>query len=144
MCCHPRDVREEIVGNSETPGTQVLDGAVEVDGVPVDDRGGDEAQAGCLEALILEGPVTGFALVVGTDPSCTVCWSTTRRRRGRRPEARPPFPLAEGRAAHHGADRSAGAGFRSITENIGHHNPAGRMMMQLIRSFAEYERATVR
>jgi hypothetical protein len=25
----------------------VLDGAVEVDGVPVDDRGGDEAQARC-------------------------------------------------------------------------------------------------
>ena len=47
--CSPsegRDVREEIVGNSETPGTQVLDGAVEVDGVPVDDRGGDEAQPG--------------------------------------------------------------------------------------------------
>jgi hypothetical protein len=39
-----RDVREEIVGNSETLGTQVLDGAVEVNGVPVDDRGGDEAQ----------------------------------------------------------------------------------------------------
>jgi hypothetical protein len=27
-----RDVREEIVRNNDTPGTQVLDGAVEVDG----------------------------------------------------------------------------------------------------------------
>src|SRR5437764_12960667 len=50
------------------------------------------SRSGCLEALTLEGPVTDFALVVGTDPSCTVCWSTKRRRRGRRPEARPPFP----------------------------------------------------
>ena len=31
-----RVVCEEIVGNSDTPGTQVLDGAVEVDGVPVE------------------------------------------------------------------------------------------------------------
>ena len=89
-----RDVREEIVGNSDTPGTQVLDGAVEVDGVPVDDCGGDEAQAGCPEALILEGPVTDLALAVGTDPSCTVCLRTARRRRGRRLEVRSPFPLA--------------------------------------------------
>lgn len=47
---------------AEPQGTQVLDGAVEVDGFPVDDRGGDEAQAGCPEALILEDPVTDFAL----------------------------------------------------------------------------------
>jgi hypothetical protein len=53
----------------------VLDGAVEVDGVPVDDRGGDEAQAGCPEALILEGPVTDFALAVEEDRTAQgVCW----------------------------------------------------------------------
>ena len=28
----------------------MVSGAVEVEGVPVDDRGGDEAQAGCPEA----------------------------------------------------------------------------------------------
>ena len=38
----------------------------------------------------------------------------------------------------------AGAGFRSITENIDTTTPAGRMMMQMIGSFAEFERATIR
>ena len=33
----------------------------------MDDPGGDEAQAGCPEALILEGPVTDFALAVEED-----------------------------------------------------------------------------
>jgi len=93
---------EEIL--RPTPGepqsTQVLDGAVEEDGVPADDRGGDEAQAGSPEALILEDPVTDFALAVGIGPRCTICWSTLRRRHGRRLEARPLVPLAKGRAAH--------------------------------------------
>jgi DNA invertase Pin-like site-specific DNA recombinase len=38
----------------------------------------------------------------------------------------------------------AGAGFRSMTENIDTTTPAGRMMMQMIGSFAEVERATIR
>jgi DNA invertase Pin-like site-specific DNA recombinase len=38
----------------------------------------------------------------------------------------------------------AGAGFRSITENIDTTTPAGRMMMQIIGSFAEFERAMIR
>jgi DNA invertase Pin-like site-specific DNA recombinase len=38
----------------------------------------------------------------------------------------------------------AGAGFRSITENIDTTTPAGRMMMQMIGSFAEFERAMIR
>jgi DNA invertase Pin-like site-specific DNA recombinase len=38
----------------------------------------------------------------------------------------------------------AGAGFRSITEAIDTTTPAGRMMMQLIGSFAEFERAMIR
>jgi len=38
----------------------------------------------------------------------------------------------------------AGAGFRSITENIDTTTPAGRMMMQMIDSLAELERATIR
>ena len=37
----------------------------------------------------------------------------------------------------------AGAGFRSVTENID-TTPAGRMMMQMVGSFAEFERAMIR
>ena len=36
---------EEITGNGDVLSTQVLDDTVEIDGVPVDDCGGDEAQA---------------------------------------------------------------------------------------------------
>jgi DNA invertase Pin-like site-specific DNA recombinase len=36
------------------------------------------------------------------------------------------------------------AGFRSLTENIDTTTPAGRMMMQMIGSFAEFERAMIR
>jgi DNA invertase Pin-like site-specific DNA recombinase len=38
----------------------------------------------------------------------------------------------------------AGADFQSITENIDTTTPAGRMMMQMIGSFAEFEHATIR
>lgn len=38
----------------------------------------------------------------------------------------------------------AGAGFRSVTENIDTTTPAGRMMMQMVSSFAEFERAMIR
>src|SRR3984957_18310477 len=38
----------------------------------------------------------------------------------------------------------AGAGFRSITENLDTTTPAGRMMMQMVASFAEFERAMIR
>jgi DNA invertase Pin-like site-specific DNA recombinase len=38
----------------------------------------------------------------------------------------------------------ASAGFRSLTENIDTTTPAGRMMMQMIGSFAEFERAMIR
>jgi hypothetical protein len=37
----------------------------------------------------------------------------------------------------------AGAGFRSITESIETTTPAGRMMMQMVGSFAEFERAMI-
>jgi len=38
----------------------------------------------------------------------------------------------------------AGVGFRSVTENIDTTTPAGRMMMQMLGSFAEFERAMIR
>ena len=38
----------------------------------------------------------------------------------------------------------AGAGFQSLRENIATTTPAGRMMMQMIGSFAEFERAMIR
>jgi DNA invertase Pin-like site-specific DNA recombinase len=38
----------------------------------------------------------------------------------------------------------AGAGFRSLTENIDTTTPSGRMMMQMVGSFAEFERAMIR
>ena len=38
----------------------------------------------------------------------------------------------------------AGAGFRSLTEAIDTTTPAGRMMMQMLGAFAEFERAMLR
>jgi len=38
----------------------------------------------------------------------------------------------------------AGAGFRSLTEAIDTITPAGRMLMQMVGSFAEFERAMIR
>lgn len=40
--------------------------------------------------------------------------------------------------------QEVGAGFRSITEAIDTTTPAGRMMMQMVGSFAEFERAMIR
>ncbi|WP_208153571.1 recombinase family protein (plasmid) [Sinorhizobium medicae] len=39
---------------------------------------------------------------------------------------------------------AAGAGFRSLTEAIDTTTPTGRMMMQMVGSFAEFERAMIR
>jgi len=38
----------------------------------------------------------------------------------------------------------AGAGFRSLTEDIDSTTPSGRMMMHMLGSFAEFEREMVR
>lgn len=37
-----------------------------------------------------------------------------------------------------------GAGFRALTESIDTTTPAGRMMMQLVETFAEFEREMIR
>jgi DNA invertase Pin-like site-specific DNA recombinase len=39
---------------------------------------------------------------------------------------------------------AAGAGFRSITEAVDTTTPPGRMMMQIVGAFAEFERAMIR
>jgi len=39
---------------------------------------------------------------------------------------------------------AAGAGFHSLTESIDTTTPAGRMMMQMVGSFAEFEREMIR
>ena len=39
---------------------------------------------------------------------------------------------------------AAGAGFRSLSESIDTTRPAGRMMMPMVGSFAEFERAMIR
>jgi DNA invertase Pin-like site-specific DNA recombinase len=38
----------------------------------------------------------------------------------------------------------AGAGFRSLTEHVDTTTPAGRMMLQMLGAFAEFERSMVR
>lgn len=40
--------------------------------------------------------------------------------------------------------QQAGAGFKSLTEAIDTTSPAGRMMMQIVGSFAEFERSMLR
>lgn len=40
--------------------------------------------------------------------------------------------------------QQTGAGFRSLTENIDTTTSAGRMMMQMVAAFAEFERAMIR
>ena len=44
------DVREEIIGNSHALRAQMLDGAIEIDRVPMHDGGGDETEARGAEA----------------------------------------------------------------------------------------------
>jgi len=39
---------------------------------------------------------------------------------------------------------AAGAGFRSLTESVDTTTPAGRVMMQMVGAFAEFERAMIR
>ena len=58
------DVDQEIIGNGRTESARVLNGTMQVDRVPMDDRGGDEAQAGRTKALVFKGAVANFALAM--------------------------------------------------------------------------------
>ena len=52
---------EKLVGNNFTSQTQLVDGATEIDGVPEDNGGDGEIEAGGAVALVFEGPVADFA-----------------------------------------------------------------------------------
>ena len=64
-----------------------------------------------------------------------------RRRCAHRLEARPHVPLAQGSAAILDRVDAQEASFRSLTEAIDTSGPAGRMLMQMLGCFAEFERA---
>ena len=55
---------QEVVVGIRSLGTQMPGGTVEIDRVPVNYGGGDEAQARCAEALIFEGAAANFLLAV--------------------------------------------------------------------------------
>ena len=59
-----RDVSQEIVGNGGARASQMVRGAPEIDGVPVDDRRGDEIEAGRAIALVFERAIGETALLV--------------------------------------------------------------------------------
>jgi hypothetical protein len=58
------DMGQKVVGDFRSLSAQMPDGAVEIDCVPVNNGGGDEAQARCAKALVFEGAVSNFALTV--------------------------------------------------------------------------------
>ena len=54
----------ELVWNDFAAGAQLVDGAAEIDGVPEDDGGDGEIEAGGAVALVFEGPIADFAETV--------------------------------------------------------------------------------
>lgn len=62
-----RDVLEETVWNGGSRAAQIFRGASEIDGVPIDDRRGDEVEAGRAIALVFEGAVGEPPLLVQKD-----------------------------------------------------------------------------
>ena len=55
-------MRQQIVRDADALSLQVLYGSLQVDGIPVNNSRGDEAQARCTEALVLKCAVTDFTL----------------------------------------------------------------------------------
>ena len=64
-----RNVGEKAVGNVDASGAQMLDSKIEIHGVPVNDRGRHKGQARRPKALVLESPVTEFALPMKKESS---------------------------------------------------------------------------
>jgi hypothetical protein len=54
------------------------------------------------------------------------------------------FPFAPRCSDDHGATGGGEAGFRSLTEPIDTTTPAGRVIMQMVGAFAEFERAVLK
>ena len=52
---------EKLVGNGFAARAKFIDGAAEIDGVPKNDGGDGEVEAGSAVALIFEGAVADFA-----------------------------------------------------------------------------------
>jgi DNA invertase Pin-like site-specific DNA recombinase len=59
-------------------------------------------------------------------------------------ETRSVVPIAAGCAHHHGSGSGEKGWLSSLTESIDTTTPAGRMMMQMVASFAEFERAMLK
>jgi hypothetical protein len=55
---------QQIVGNRRSLRAQLVDSTVKIDRVPVDNGGGNEAQARRAEAVVLEGSISDFALAM--------------------------------------------------------------------------------
>ena len=54
------DVGQKLVGNRRPLRAQLSNGPVEIDRVPMNDGGRDEAQARRAETLVLEGAISNF------------------------------------------------------------------------------------
>lgn len=62
-----RDMGEQFVGHVDTADAQLLDGAVEIEGIPQRDSRSDKGQAGGAMALVFDGTVAQFAEAVEED-----------------------------------------------------------------------------
>ena len=58
------DVGQQIIGSHRSLRAQLPNGTVEIDRVPVEDGGRDEAQARRAATLVFEGAVSNFSLAM--------------------------------------------------------------------------------
>jgi hypothetical protein len=87
--------------------------------------------------------LSGVAFLCGAAPEHEVACHASSRRSGAR-QFRTPKVAAFHKRIVLKKIGEAGAGFRSLTEHIDTTTPAGRMMMQMVGAFAEFERAMIR
>ncbi|WP_244158900.1 recombinase family protein [Azotobacter beijerinckii] len=85
----------------------------------------------------------GIPFLQGGEQSTRVCSRQFRPLTTPRAPAELPAPSASA-ASWLEKIEQAGAGFQSLTEAIDTATPGGRMMMQIVGSFAEFERAMLR